>query len=251
VSPRHFALGLDLGQATDYSALCVCEDISDGSAGSSGRRRKTLHTRHLARFQLPYPEVVRRVRAYMDDPRLKGRAVLAVDATGVGRPVVDMMRESGFHLNQDFYGVLIHGGDKEHHDKGYWRVPKRDLVFAAQVALQEERLKFASGMELLPALVEELRNFRVKINPATAHDSYSHWREGMHDDLVLAVSLACWVAGKAGTTSSPIILRRESYWKGADGSQGAARPPTDSVGGWHQDGEKDMALNIYRKGDWS
>jgi hypothetical protein len=32
----------------------------------------------------------------------------------------------------------------------------------------------------------------VKINIATGHDSYEAWREGDHDDLVLAVALACW-----------------------------------------------------------
>jgi len=35
-------------------------------------------------------------------------------------------------------------------------------------------------------------NFRAKIDPATAHDSYSAWREQDHDDLVLSVALACW-----------------------------------------------------------
>ena len=32
----------------------------------------------------------------------------------------------------------------------------------------------------------------MKIDPKTAHDSYEHWREGDHDDLVLAVSMAAW-----------------------------------------------------------
>jgi hypothetical protein len=36
-------------------------------------------------------------------------------------------------------------------------------------------------------LVQELLNFRVKIDPLTAHDSYGCWREGGHDDLVLAL----------------------------------------------------------------
>jgi len=31
-----------------------------------------------------------------------------------------------------------------------------------------------------------------KINLKTAHDSYEHWRETDHDDLVLATALACW-----------------------------------------------------------
>jgi hypothetical protein len=233
VSPKHFTLGLDLGQATDYSALAVAMDISEPGAPSTSKR-KTLHVRHLERWQLPYPEVVRRVKAYFEHPTLKGRAVLATDATGVGRPIVDLLLEEGFTKNETLYGVTIHGGDREHLDKGLWRVPKRDLVFGAQVALQEERLKFAKGMELLPALVEELRNFRLKIDPRTAHDSYSHWREGMHDDLVLAVALAVWGATKAGTTSNPILLRKESYWRNADGSQAIPEPPHEGVGDWHR-----------------
>jgi hypothetical protein len=37
-------------------------------------------------------------------------------------------------------------------------------------------------------------NFKVKIDPETAHESYSAWREAEHDDLVLAVALATWWA---------------------------------------------------------
>jgi len=52
--------------------------------------------------------------------------------------------------------------------------------------------KVAEGLKLWPALREELLNFRRKINLKTAHDSYEHWRDSDHDDLVLAVALACW-----------------------------------------------------------
>jgi hypothetical protein len=52
----------------------------------------------------------------------------------------------------------------------------------------------AEGLTLWPALKEELLNFRRKINLKTAHDSYEHWRESDHDDLVLATALACWWA---------------------------------------------------------
>jgi hypothetical protein len=54
------------------------------------------------------------------------------------------------------------------------------------------KLKIAEGMELWPALKKELLNFRRKIDLRTAHDSYEHWRESDHDDLVLAAALACW-----------------------------------------------------------
>ena len=63
---------------------------------------------------------------------------------------------------------------------------------AVQTLLQSSRLKIAESLDLAPTLKKELLNFRVKIDPKTAHDSYEHWREGDHDDLVLATALACW-----------------------------------------------------------
>jgi hypothetical protein len=51
----------------------------------------------------------------------------------------------------------------------------------------------ASGLAESKVLVEELRNMRVKVS-LNGHESYEHWRSGDHDDLVLAVALACWQA---------------------------------------------------------
>jgi hypothetical protein len=40
-------------------------------------------------------------------------------------------------------------------------------------------------------LVRELQNFQVKIT-AAANETFGVWRDGQHDDLVLAVALASW-----------------------------------------------------------
>jgi hypothetical protein len=40
---------------------------------------------------------------------------------------------------------------------------------------------------------EEPLNFKVKIEPKMAHDSYAAWRENQHDDLICAVALAGWL----------------------------------------------------------
>jgi hypothetical protein len=58
--------------------------------------------------------------------------------------------------------------------------------------MQNGQLKIAEALQLAPVLRRELLNFKVKITIATGHDSYEAWREGDHDDLVLAVALACW-----------------------------------------------------------
>ena len=71
-------------------------------------------------------------------------------------------------------------------------VPKRDLISSAQVLLQNRRLKIASSLPDAATLVKELEGFKVTINLDTGHDTYDAWREGIHDDLVLATCLATW-----------------------------------------------------------
>jgi hypothetical protein len=170
---------LGLGQAQDFSALVVAEH-QDGA----------YRVRHIERWTLGtgYPTIVRDVQALLISPRLAGRSTLLVDHTGCGRPVVDMLRQAGLVL----LAVSIHGGDNVSFQQMDYRTPKRDLVGAVQVLLQQERLQIAEALPLTPILTSELQAFRVKIDPLTTHDSYSFWRERDHDDLVLALALACW-----------------------------------------------------------
>jgi hypothetical protein len=55
------------------------------------------------------------------------------------------------------------------------------------------RLKWPKTIPFAKTFVDELLRFKVKITES-AHDTYGAWREGEHDDLVLAVALACWRA---------------------------------------------------------
>jgi hypothetical protein len=124
------------------------------------------------------------------DPLRHMPAILLVDKTGVGAAVLD----SFTHARIGAVAITLHGGSSVNRDPqrvGY-RVPKRDLITVTQVLLQNGQLKVAAGLPEAETLKRELLNFRVKIDPRTAHDSYEHWREGDHDDLVLAVSMAAW-----------------------------------------------------------
>lgn len=116
--------------------------------------------------------------------------MLTIDHTGVGRPVFDLFERAGLRP----LGITITGGDASHGEGRQWRVPKRDLMGILQVAAQGGRFKVAKELPDAAVLVDELLNFRVKIDVKTAHDSYEAWREGVHDDLVLSVALACWTA---------------------------------------------------------
>ncbi|HEV8714253.1 MAG TPA: hypothetical protein VGX03_15685 [Candidatus Binatia bacterium] len=199
-----YFLGLDLGQSSDYTALVIAERIP--------AEKPSYHLRHIQRFKLgtPYPEIVESVKTLTETPTLQREAVLAVDATGVGAPVVDMFTAA--KLPCDLYAISIHGGDKVTHEGYDYRVPKRDLVSVVQVLLQSSRLKIAEGLPETKTLVRELLNFKVKIDPQTAHDSYSAWRENIHDDLVLATALALWLAEEVEVEVPSVAVPVHELW---------------------------------------
>jgi hypothetical protein len=129
------------------------------------------------------------VARVMRSPALAGKRCLAVDATGVGRPVVDLLRPA--ELGCPLWPVLITGGDAEGQGQGYFRVPKRDLILGLQVTIQRGDLQIASGLSYGAALVREMAEMRVRVS-GSGREQYGVWRAGEHDDLVLAVALACW-----------------------------------------------------------
>ncbi len=192
---RYF-VGLDLGQASDFTALAVLER----QPRQAGTDAPVFHCRHLQRWPLrtSYPAIVADVARMINSSQIQGfgNPVLAVDATGVGAPVVDLFKRA--QLPARLMPIQITGGDSISFDNGMTRVPKRDLVSVTQVALQSERLKIASELPEAATLVREMQNFHVKINIETAHDSYGAWREGTHDDLILAVALALWTGVHRG-----------------------------------------------------
>ena len=187
-----FIVGLDLGQAKDYTALCIVEKLEQ-EGGAIYYVRRLERTRGTS-----YPDVVKRVEEILG--KLSGACDLVVDQTGVGQPVFDMFTKASLKP----LGVQIHGGDRVTNEGRTYRVPKRDLVGVLQVLLQNQRLKITPG-PLSDTLATEMLNFMVKIDPATAHDSYSAWREAYHDDLVLSVGLACWW-GENRPKPTPIIV---------------------------------------------
>jgi hypothetical protein len=194
--PNKFYLGLDLGQAQDYSALAILERQGHGTGS-------VYHCRHLQRWPLrtSYMAIVadtaRMVNSKELQPadellrRTEPKPILAVDATGVGAPVIDLFKAE--RMNGQLEPIQITGGSEVTNENGTTRVPKRDLVSTAQVALQNNRLQIAAALPDAQTLTRELQNFQVKITD-NAHDTYGAWREGTHDDLVLAVALALWIA---------------------------------------------------------
>jgi hypothetical protein len=233
--PR-YTVAVDLGQVNDYTAIAVAER-SPGLSRDVG----SYDVIHLQRLPLGTPytalpdhlggleQFVRRrwttlaaERHRAALPLARAPVELVVDQTGVGRPVVDLLRQAGFAP----IAITITGGDQviqvAHRE---YRVPKRNLAAAVQVLLQTRRLRWATSLPEAVTLKAELNNFKAKIS-LSGHDSYgasADWREGNHDDLVLSVALGCWYGEYDASEAARNTTMVTSYLEHAEDDGDARR----------------------------
>jgi hypothetical protein len=176
-----FYLGLDLGKKHDHTAIVIVERWGD----------RLLLVRHLERVPLgtPYTGVVARIREIVKCP---GQWAVVVDGTGVGEPVVDALRRAG--LGCEITAVTITGGERESRAGSVCSVPKQDLIAGVQMAMEKGELRVARRLGEAGALVKELLNVRIKAGLAMGKVRIGADGYGEHDDLVIALALACWRA---------------------------------------------------------
>jgi hypothetical protein len=208
-------LGLDIGQANDYSAVAVVQADSvlvgervvreSRQARPYGQSRlrvvrvEEVQPEYAMHYQLrwlerlplgmSYPRQVQHIVGLVRRLADLGRVEVVADRTGVGRAVIDALRVA----LPGVIAISITGGMSASWAGPDVSVPKRDLIATLVLLLQSGRLRIAEGLALGPILVQELLAFRMKVSLA-GHDSYEAWRENQHDDLVLATSLAVWLA---------------------------------------------------------
>src|SRR6266702_4508242 len=97
---RTFFAGLDLGKKQDFTALTVVErvEMAGGRDYVTYELRKSIALRLRYEERIPlgtdYVEIVARMRRVTEALAVQGSVYLAVDATGVGAPVVELLRRA-------------------------------------------------------------------------------------------------------------------------------------------------------------
>jgi hypothetical protein len=185
-----YFIGLDLGQAAEYSAVAVLE--RSVQRDPSGGWAWHYDVRHLERFALEtrYKEVQEWLANRLRRPPLEW-ATLVIDQTSVGRPVVDAFRRADLHASMR--RMVVTGAHEQSYTGGLYSVPKRELATVLQLVLQGRRLHIANSLEHAQTLSKELAAFRPKVR-LVRDDTLDAWRERDHDDLVLAVAIAVWMS---------------------------------------------------------
>ena len=218
-----FTVGVDVGKVNDFTALCIIKEHSPEERATLLKRRQENFARKLAEkvtslrpahaasmltvgisripLNTKYPLQAKIIIDLISRPPLLNNCELVVDATGVGIPFLDILEEQG----AEPIGITIHGGTAVTVAEGgrRFRVPKGDLIAAAQIIIQQrdlEVMKTAMGAakgkkDALPVdwdeLSTQLLNYQTKRKPETGHETYDA-REHEHDDIVLALALAVW-----------------------------------------------------------
>jgi hypothetical protein len=192
-------LGADLGQLADQSALTAIKTIPRPGL------QPFYDIFYLKKFPLrtSYMIVAQEIKRVMEiiakQPEglldlnyTPEEAQLVVDASGVGRPVVDYFHTLGVYC----LPVTITGGSlTSQSDDGGYHVPKMGLISSLQILFQTGRIKLPKaqtqeGKNSISQFVEELQNFKMKKTRTKADTAESQGK--MHDDLILSAALAAW-----------------------------------------------------------
>ena len=199
-SSRRFFVGLDLGQRQDFTAIAVIERHSfvsaDVDAGTRGRNERVRYRcRMLRRLPLGmgYVEVVEKVKVLMQSKELLDRATLVVDASGVGSPVVEMLRKTA---NCPLDPVTITGGQQLKIDTYGYKMPRRELMSQLALMLEKRELEISLHAGDIEHVRNELRNLRIRFGNK-GQENIDPEKESVHDDLVIAMALGFWKAKRS------------------------------------------------------
>jgi hypothetical protein len=198
---QFYFIGVDLGQSMDSTAIAIVERREEAGefdyVKRAHRKVVTRWLRYLERVPLgtPYTKVVDRIVELTTSAEMMERCCLTVDATGVGRPVLDMLRRARPMCT--VVPVLFTAGDQETVVNGMYRVPKRDLVSELVVMLQADELSICEGLKDVEQLVREMMDMRVRMR-RTGYEEYRAFGADSHDDKVMATALSCWALRRSG-----------------------------------------------------
>lgn len=171
-------LAVDLGQKQDWSCFIGMDCTPTRIAIANVERVR----------RVSYTAIVDRIAEILASPHMAG-AALAVDATGVGGAVLDMLTERGLSP----HAVTITGGASERRTgKQSYNVSKTELVYLLVGALNRNLLRITTLSPEAAQLEHELLRFKMK-RTKTGGTTYEAERDADHDDAIMATVCGLYV----------------------------------------------------------
>lgn len=201
--------GVDLGQASDRSAITVLERrvvVSDAEGKFVGPSDPYIRLAKIRRYAegLDYMLQVDDLLAF------PGLDVMVVEYNGVGRPVVDRLRQRAREVGYRgrIVAVVTAASNSRLHETTDKQgqvisVPKINMVTSINLLMQQKVGGYGDNVLRIEATDEETRNnlktlkkemrdFQMRIT-RNANATFGNVEgPGKHDDLVMSLALASW-----------------------------------------------------------
>ena len=192
----HAYMGQDLGECVDPSVLAIAEYVSQPTLTVDPATREplfrcSLTVRHMESPPLgtEYPDVAARARQVAQHPRIAGRCTLVMDANGPGAGAMSLFTKPKFPA--PLIAIKATGGQEARPTEGGYNVPKPMLLDRLEYLLRTKKLRIAVASWTEP-LIRELTMMKRELQPS----GYVTYSSPIHDDMVMALAMAAWVAWK-------------------------------------------------------
>ena len=182
-------VGADLGQANDYSAICVIKDqalpVSDGNGIIVGQRERTVV--YADRFKgVSYVDVVDYLIKLRNASPFGGKSELVIDGTSIGRVVSDMLWEQGVDHN----AIQMTGGQDWSRRGRYVNASKTLMIENLAVMFAAGELNFAHDLLLRKEIEEDLASFATQTTAAGNQIITQSRNASGHGDLGISLIVA-------------------------------------------------------------
>lgn len=193
-----FVWGLDLAESEDFTALSLLRVLP--------RQKNEYHVVSLDRFNARLPGVLSKFGADTDEywsrvteflvarvghPSVRQECCLAIDATGIGRRVLDLLLRSpalrGTGVMLWPFQIRARETKRYQRQDGLIQVSRADLLSGARLLMGQGRLRIAATLPEAATLRQELLLVRPD---ERRQEGDGPARSRAHDDLVLSVALA-------------------------------------------------------------
>ena len=189
-------IGVDVGQKVDPTAICVMEARPSAVQGEPVFTTRLLQRLPLGTSYLAVAdrlvEVVTNIAAQpVQMNHAPPSVTMLIDATGVGAPIVDMMRKALRGSRCRVTPVTFVHGERLTTQGHGLRMGKEFLVGRLTMLMESGRVDLPVDHPEAAAMRRELEDYERRLKAGTAGTmQYGAMAAGSHDDLVTAVALA-------------------------------------------------------------
>lgn len=165
---RTYQMGIDLAKTQDYTVLTFL-DKNSFKVHKQERFNQLDYVTQKAKIEAAYLRY--------------GKPMCWIDSTGVGEPIYDDLVKQGLRI-QPFK---------------FTEASRTDLLRNLQLLLEQDKIKIPRDETLLG----ELKSFQYSLTPSGKVKAMVP--EGVHDDTVMSLALACWQL-----PSNPLPIQSDS-----------------------------------------